>query len=146
MKKTLIIILSLILFNSCCKEGDDTYPHQKLNIRIAGFENNGLKSVATVWENGIETNLSDGTQDAYLQSIFVDMDNIYIVGFENNGTKNVAKIWKNGIATNLSDGTQNASAKSVFVKNNDVYIAGIENNGIKSDCKNLEKRRCVRFI
>jgi hypothetical protein len=81
------------------------------------------KIVIELWKNGVKQQISDGTNDAFVTSLYVSGNDVYIVGNE----KSAAKIWKNGEAQKLSNGIE-SSANSVFVSGNDVYVAGYEQN------------------
>ncbi len=79
--------------------------------------------MAIIWKNGkIYQKLTDGTQDAYANSIYITNGDIYIAGWEGR----IAKMWKNGQATHLTKGKHLAFATSVYVYNNDVYVTGYE--------------------
>jgi hypothetical protein len=68
-----------------------------------------------LWINGIETNLSDGTELADARSVFVSGQDVYVAGnILLNGV-----LWKNGVATNISnDSVISSIAYSVFVTSN----------------------------
>ena len=93
------------------------------DVYVAGYEYNAQgKSVAKVWKNGVAQNLSDGTQDAGANSVYVSGNDVYVVGYENDAQDNqAAKLWKNGVAQTLPDGM---TARSVFVSGRDVYAVG----------------------
>ena len=76
----------------------------------------GTRNTAKLWKNGVETSLTNGTNNAVAYSVYVFGTDVYVTGFENNGTKDVAKIWKNGVATSLTNGLNEAEAYSIFVK------------------------------
>ena len=70
---------------------------------------------AKLWKNGIETNLSDGTELADARSVFVSGQDVYVAGdIFSRGV-----LWKNGVATNISnDSVISSTAYSVFVAPN----------------------------
>jgi hypothetical protein len=45
---------------------------------VAGYEFNGTKNVAKIWNNGVATNLTSGTNDAYADSVFVFGTDVYV--------------------------------------------------------------------
>lgn len=94
------------------------------DVYVAGYESNGIKSVAMVWKNGVAEPLSDGTVDAYATSVFVAGGDIYVAGYEVFGPPSytsTARLWKNGQPQALVAGY---IANSVFVSGSDVYVAG----------------------
>lgn len=95
------------------------------NVYIAGFEGN----TAILWKNRVAQTLTDGTNEAKANSVFVSNNDVYVAGYEKNATdKKVAILWKNEVTQILTDGTNNAKANSVFVSGNDVYVVGYEKN------------------
>lgn len=97
-------------------------------VYVAGFESNGSKLVAKLWKNGVAQNLTDGSNNANANSVYVSDNDVYVAEVEFNGSNNLAKLWKNGTAQNLTDGSNNADALSVSIHDNDVYVAGSENH------------------
>jgi len=70
---------------------------------ICGHEQSGNKnkhyrnnSVAKIWKNGKPQNLSNGLNDSYALSLFVDNGTTNVVGYEVENDKYIAKLWKNG--------------------------------------------------
>lgn len=110
------------------------------NVYIAGwkgfFNDNGTEYlIAVLWENGVEIQLTDGTDEAEANSVFVSGNDVYVAGQKNNE----AVLWKNGVEQRLTNENGGQSiANSVYVFGDDVYIAGLANatavlwkNGIK---------------
>jgi hypothetical protein len=87
------------------------------DVYAGGIELAGGNWVAKTWKNGVVTTLSDGTDNANVQSIYVAGSDVYAVGND----KNKAMIWKNGTGTILPNGNY---AKGVFVSGPDVYTCG----------------------
>lgn len=134
---SLLYLIAVLSFLCGCTKPEDTinFPTDKelYDVYIAGYESNGEHLVAKYWKNGVETILSDGSQDAQAKSIFVSNNSVYVVGYESNGNKNVAKYWKDGVETSLTDGSQNACANYIFKINNDIHIVGGEGDFIWGD-------------
>jgi hypothetical protein len=100
------------------------------NVYVAGYRQDSL---ASVWKNGVVTNLTNGAYLAEANSIYIYDNDVYVAGYERNADgKTVAKLWKNGIATNLTNGTYIAAARSVYVSGNNVYVAGFGGSTSKS--------------
>ncbi|MBJ2173229.1 hypothetical protein JBL43_03215 [Aureibaculum sp. A20] len=130
LKNITLTILAITLF-SCNKEDDAPKNNTTTDVYVAGFEDNGLRTVAKIWKNGIGTPLTDGTRTSEALSVFVAQDDIYAAGFVYDGPKSTAKLWKNGTETSLTDGSKNAEANSVCVSGTDVYVAGYESGDAK---------------
>jgi hypothetical protein len=91
-----------------------------LDVYVVGSENtNGPITTAKIWKNGVSTSLSDGSNAASAELVYVLGTDVYVAGYEYGGAIGItrtAKIWKNGIATSLTNGNFDAIATSVFVK------------------------------
>jgi len=89
-------------------------------VVVSGYSGtNGTNHIAKYWLNGQETALSNGTNDAYANSIVVNGSDIYIAG-----TDAVPVYWQNNTETKLSIKSTYGAASSVCVSGNNVYIAG----------------------
>lgn len=109
-----------ILFTSCEKDPLTIFKNGNSHlgrpvVLVAGYESNGTNNVAKYWIDGHEVILSDGTNSAQANSIFVSDNDLYIAGSDNG-----AVYWKNNSEIRLSG----SDASSVFVSGNDVYVAG----------------------
>jgi len=99
------------------------------NVYVAGYESNSTyTSYAKIWKNGVAIPLTDGTDFAVANSVFVSGTDLYAVGNRSNGTYGKAVIWKNGVETELNPGSSYREAYSIYVSGNDVYVAGAENS------------------
>ncbi len=115
--------------NSIFVKGSDVY--------AAGNEISGSYSPARLWKNGIEQNLTDGSNTANAYSVFVDNSDVYVSGFQVYGSPplNYAKLWKNNNSQDLTDGSDlSARAYSVFIYDGDSYAVGSTYN-TQSDAK-----------
>jgi hypothetical protein len=54
------------------------------------MENNGWHDVAKYWANGSSVNISDTSNDALAQSIYMVGNHLCTVGYQSNGNRNVA--------------------------------------------------------
>ena len=83
---------------ACSDDDNDSRPKPSgYDIYTAGYKTPSGKSVATVWKNGSELYaLTDGTNDAWAYSVFVDNGTVYAAGYEQQGDAIVGKIWVNG--------------------------------------------------
>ncbi len=99
------------------------------DVYVAGNDYIGqgttLGPIATVWKNGVRTALTDGSTEAYANSIYVVGNDVYVAGQE-GGYPKVAKVWKNGTPISITNGFNDAEANSIFVAGTDIYVAGSE--------------------
>jgi hypothetical protein len=92
------------------------------DVYIAGGNQTG---VATLWKNGVNTDLTAYTSPSLAYSVYVNGSDVYVSGMGTNANgKRVATIWKNGVATNIGNSDDDVStpgqigggvANSVFV-------------------------------
>ena len=94
------------------------------DVYVAGYENNGTKDIAKIWKNGIATSLTDGTNNAAANSVFISGTDVYASGDAESATStDNAKLWRNGSALTLTNSVD-ADGNSVFVSGSDVYVGG----------------------
>jgi hypothetical protein len=131
IKLALLLFTTIVLF-SCSKSDDAPATETPITVKdiyVCGSTSNGTIFSATIWKNGVATNLTDGIKNALGSSVFVSGTDVYVSGREyNSNSVSVAKVWKNGISVSLFDGTKDAIAFSVFVVGSTVYAAGFERN------------------
>lgn len=99
-------------------------------------------SVATIWTNGVATNLSDNSSEAY--DIEVQGNDVFVAGYvaETSGEYGLPVYWKNGVKNNLSDpgyhpdyacegcieGAYIGTAQAIAIDGADVYVLGSSYN------------------
>jgi hypothetical protein len=154
--KTLITLTAITLLTTCGQSGQSNNTanaqiiqtitkketmekslNKQPDIYVVGNENvekDSDKTVAKLWINGVEQNLTDGSTRAQANSVYVSGDDVYIAGTEerryrdedNTGYhfKYTAVLWKNGVMQDL-EYSGSAQALSVHVSGGDVYVAGM---------------------
>lgn len=100
-----LAFLLFICFALSCGKDDDPVPVAKYFYVVGASINYDEVLVATIWKNGGEIPLTDGSNDSEVNSIYAVKDDVYMAGFEIIGSTTVAKFWKNGVATSLTDGS-----------------------------------------
>ena len=84
-----------------------------------------MLEVASLWHNGVESELHPRSEYSNARGIFVENNDVYVVGETNHGAAvdYFATIWKNGIPSKLSQSSR-SRAFGVCVANGDVYAVG----------------------
>lgn len=102
------------------------------NVYVAGFLNNGMHDVATLWLNGSPTALAGDTVDSYATAILLAGNDVYVAGYRAQSTSanHVAVYWKNGTAINLSDGSADVIANGIAFAGSDLYVSGNSTGGV----------------
>ncbi len=121
-----LAILSTVAFSSCQKDNphlfrDKGWKSGNSLVFVAGYESDGVNTVAKCWINDQELTLPAGTNGAVANSIFVADNNVYIAG-----TDGGAVYWKNNIEKKLVGISPGTSANSIYVSGGHVYVAGID--------------------
>jgi hypothetical protein len=132
-KKSLPIVLAIfstVAFTSCQKDFPQKFKDHGHEFRsplvfVAGYESNGVNRVAKCWIDDQDIILSDGTNDAYANSIFVAGNEIYVAGNDGGPV-----YWKNTREIHLpvhsNSSTSFNSANSIAVSGGHVYVAGTD--------------------
>jgi len=89
----------------------------------------GALSAAKYWKNGIDVQLSTGSEQHIVTGIAVSNDDVHVVGMM-GGFREVAKYWKNGVETILSPLSYHSSAEDIAISGSDVYIVGRINDSM----------------
>ena len=113
---------------ACSDDDNDSRPKPSgYDIYTAGYKTPSGKSVATVWKNGSELYaLTDGTNDAWAYSVFVDNGTVYAAGYEQQGDAIVGKIWVNGaLKYTVAPASGSAYLYSISAADG-IYVAGSE--------------------
>ena len=121
----IIIFIALSCSNDDSSNEDETKATAK-DIYVCGYEQKTKdgKLIASVWKNGVVTNLTDGTKSAIAMDIIVAGEDVYVAGYEMENNFKKAKVWKNGIPTNLTNSYVDSVAEKIIVIGADVYVKG----------------------
>jgi len=127
MKRVVLnfLVIVVIAFTTCKNENENDDFFGEHDVYVAGWIFNE-NSIAAVWKNDILQKLTDGTNDAMANSIYVSDGDVLVAGYVSNGNAYIAAVWKNGEVQHLTDGTNMAKTNSVFVSGNDVFVVGYE--------------------
>lgn len=97
------------------------------DVYISGNETNANgKIVAKYWKNGVGVDITDGSKDAYGESISVEGSTIAVLFNQKNTTQfgNDLKVWKNNVVSVLNSGNFNTFGKKIILKDNAVHVLG----------------------
>ncbi len=91
-------------------ENDDVY--------VAGDYYNGSKFVAAYWKNNIRIDLTDGSENSYVDDFFVKNGDVYVIGsIELDNSNYDLILWKNGTPTVIYPNvTLTSYLDGIFVK------------------------------
>lgn len=94
------------------------------DIYVVGSESKGLIQTATIWKNGVSTNLGNGLESSNATGIFVINNDVYVCGYQTSSIKPkpaIGIVWKNGVASEIAP---NLELSSIFVSGSDVFTCG----------------------
>src|ERR1039457_6751304 len=89
-KISFLLFVCTLTFISCKESSNPVVPYTGQIVLVSGMENNSRHDVAKYWSNGTPTNLSDTSNDALAQSIYMVGNHLCAVGYQSNGNRNVA--------------------------------------------------------
>lgn len=98
-------------------------------VYLFGYKRPALGAVVyKTWKNGIETSITDGTNDAVATAFYVSGSDVYVAGYSiirlpMGGTRTLAMLWKNGVATIIGNSVDNSTASAVYAVGNSVNVA-----------------------
>ncbi len=88
---------------------------------------------ASIWKNGVVTNLPQNLSYSYASNIFVEGSNVYVLGRDYSSTQESIVVWKNGMREVLTECEQ---GQAIFAVGSDVYVAGNDINSKPAYWKN----------
>jgi hypothetical protein len=87
------------------------------DLYVAGYQNVGAYSRATIWKNGAPTALTGSDTASFATAVMAVNGDVYVAGYTwQQFGHYVATYWKNGVAVPLTDGSNNAMAYSISVE------------------------------
>ena len=104
-------------------------------IYVSGFVTPlGGEQVATTWQNGVPTPLSDGSQNVLATAVAVSGPDTYAVGTDFNFTTGMTEglLWKNGQKTIIATSSSSLTFDGLAVSGTNVYIVGSVGSGALS--------------
>jgi hypothetical protein len=98
------------------------------DVYVAGVTNDGANTnrIATYWKNGVATNVSDASTNAYVNAMAVIGNDVYMAGGIFDATSIKPVYWKNGVITYLPVRTTGftTTVTGIAVNGTDVYVVG----------------------
>lgn len=96
------------------------------NVYIAGHQYNSTtgKFAATLWLNNSPSFLSNTSEDALANDVFIDGSDVFVLGISDG----LVKYWRNGVSTVISSAIYQDEGTSILVKDSDIYITGYRDN------------------
>jgi hypothetical protein len=103
------------------------------DIYVGGSRFNGTHNIAVVWKNlgpsEVQNDLSDGSEEAALTSLFVDGSNVYAAGFNGNRGAIWINVNESYVTVNPVGDVLSVRLNSIFVSEGSIYVAGYEELG-----------------
>jgi hypothetical protein len=132
-KPILVLLIGVAVSTTSCKSDPGSILKDghsgKPIVMVAGYSGtNGANHVAKYWEDGQEVVLSNETNDAYANSIFVSGSDVYIAGTEATSETQSPVYWQNNTETKLPIKSGYGNANSVYISGGNSYIAGIDSS------------------
>jgi hypothetical protein len=123
-------ILALGIFASCTGSNGPSAPVKVTpSVYVAGSYSNGGNHTATVWKDGVATDLDcPVSASCSASSIYVSGGHVYVAGNYTAGGNSFAVVWIDGAMTDISVSTTYNYATSIFVSGGNVYVAGFYSN------------------
>lgn len=138
--KVLFLLLCTFL-NSCSKDSDNVNTEKVSTVKDIYVCGTNSQGIATIWKNGVATNLNDGLDPSLktysiANQMIINGNDTYIVGSRtNSASTNYGTIWKNGVPTYLESKGGRCYANTINILNNDIYVGG-EIEGVATIWKN----------
>ena len=110
--------------------GSDVYVAGAIDVTNQVGPNSYYETpVATIWKNGVPTQLTDSLHSSRAFSVFVSGTDVYVAGEAARTAQQsdyIATYWKDGVPITVpaSPGSSYSSLTGIFVYGSDVYVAG----------------------
>jgi hypothetical protein len=132
-KPMLVLLIGVTVSTTSCKSDPGSIfkegVSEKQFVLVAGYNGTpGTNHVAKYWLDGNETALTNGTTDAFANSISVSGSDVYIAGTEAASDNSYALpvYWQNNSEVKLPIKSNFGSANAVYTSGNNTYIAGTD--------------------
>jgi hypothetical protein len=154
MKKIQILLAAIFVatMSSCSNDVENEQPVSNakagktaksalINPTIYAFgygkDSWATQTAATLWTDGVPTNLTDGVNVGSGWSVYKEGTNVYVLTkeYSPSGGPTVSKVFRNNILLYTLPTTGSTHVNSLFVSGGVVYVAGTEFGGPKSIAK-----------
>lgn len=99
-------------------------PATVTDVYAAGVDYINGVSIATVWKNGVETQIGAAGLMSYANGIVRVGSDIYVAGEQSDGVNLKPVVWKNGVALMLPALAGAGGASGITSSGSDVYVCG----------------------